>query len=314
MVNDVLFSVGGCEILNNTIYKLRFKKDYSVPEEMQKQGYSKYPGTTSTVKCPVYGEIYDTGFEESSRQYFNVEDKNIKKEVTQRRKNVLLPFLKMKGLTEDSFKPSSFGDWDDYRVSLDETRIFRTQDINDRMALYVCLIGRSIVPMGKEDTDFYYEGAKYVLQTTVDNLKRTTDSMKNKTRATASFYNLIENDKETLVDVLVYMGCKELRNGNVDEAVLYHYLDNFILKTVAKTEDFIESSVRVEDESGKEEIKLYRLISNAIRKKNKNFAKDGNDIIYKGESLGKSLKDVANMLSTNENYENVKDEIILDLD
>ena len=309
----VLFSVNGFEVTDNTIYKLRQKKDPSAPEEMQEKGYSKYPGSSDTIKCPFLqdGNVYDTGFEESSRLYVNITDsKERTRIVKQRKDNVLKPFLNLKGISEDRYKPSSLEDWDNFGIPLDTLRSFRTNDVKERMELYVGLIKGSIVPPNDDEYDYKYDGANFVLESSEIKVKTETSNKLLKTKASAMYYQMMVNRKESLADVLVYLGNTELYKSTGDDTVLLTYLENKILNSTQSTERFLELYDKVEDEKGAMELQVHRKIVKAIKTKDKDFAKEGGKIVYKTSPLGKTEKEASKHLVENTNMRNSLEEIL----
>jgi len=310
----ILFSLPcGFEITDNTVYKLRQKKDPSAPEEMQEKGYSKYPGSSDTIKCPFLkdGNVYDTGFEETSRLYVNIsEAKERTKIVKQRRDNVLKPFLNLKGISDDRFKPSSIEDWDNFGVPLDTLRSFRTNDVKERMELYLALIGYSVVPPNEDEYDYKYDNANFVLESSEIKVKAETSNKLEKTKASAMYYQMMMNRKEALADILVYLGNTELYKSTGDDTVLLTYLDNKILNSTQSTERFLELYEKSEEEKGALELQVHRKIIKAMKLKDKDFAKEGGKLIYKNSLIGQTEKEASRYLVENTNMANTLEEIL----
>lgn len=317
--NNTLFSVNGFNVLENTTYRLRSKKDPSAPAEMQEMGYSKYPGTGTIARCNFNkdssgGGVYDSGFDMSSRLYLKLSEAEKKKVVKERKDNVLDPFLNMKGLDNTRYKSSSFEDWDSFLVDLREDRVFNTSDYLHRMELYIALVTNSIVPPGANEYDYKYDGASFVLESSKVKTKKETENKKLKLKAAANFNSLLEKKKSSLIDILVYLGFDELSRTTGDEDVLISYLENKVQKSGEMTEMFNELAEKVTDQEGEAEVKVNKLIINAFKTKNTNFAKEGGKIFYKGSELGKTEKEAAKHLVENKNMANTLSEILFDLD
>lgn len=311
---NILFTLSnGFAITDNTVYKLRQKKDPSAPEEMQEKGYSKYPGSSDTIKCQFLrdGNVYDTGFEESSRMYVNIQDTKEKtKIVKQRKDNVLKPFLNLKGLDVDRYKPSSLEDWDNFSILLDTNRSFRTNDVKERMELYIALTGYSIVPPNEDEYDYKYDNANFVLESSEIKVKAETSHKLEKTKASAMYYQMMTSNKEGLADILVYIGNTELYKSTGDDTVLLTYLENKILNSTQSTERFLEAYDKFQEEKGAVELKVHRKIVKAIKLKDKEFAKEGGKLIYKNSPIGQTEKEASKYLVENTNMENALEEIL----
>lgn len=310
----VLFTVEDVDIYDNTIYRLKFKKDLGVPEEMQVKGYSRYPGANVTTKCGVFKDKYETGFEESSRIYAHYTDYTTKKaEVNQRRDNVLIPYLEFNGMSENDVKPTSYDFWDSYTISLDDMKTFNTANVDERFELYIALVSKAIVPSSAWEMSYKYDTASYTLESNKSKVKKGTNTIKLKARATSLFETLVSKKPNSVVDILVYSGDKSLHKSKFDEDVMYAILENRILKTISATEEFIELAEKVlESNAGETEIKVNRIIESALITKNSNFGKNGIIILYKGQELGNGTKDSARLLVTNENYADILSEIVLE--
>lgn len=308
-MDKVLFSINDFKIMDNATYRLKQKKDSSAPNEMQEKGFSKYPGTGTTVKCRFLGEVYDTGFDSNSPMYNDVDSAS--KISKQRKDNVLLPYLKMLGLDETRYKMSSFKDWDSFRVELSDDKVFRTANIRDRLELYIALVSNSVVPSGKEEFEYIYDGADYVLESSLVSTKAETDNKRTRMKVTSDFNAFMEmGNPDVLIDILVYLGFNELSSiKRIDDELLITYLDNKILTSISRSEQFLELSKKSETNDGKKELSLHRTILNSLKSKDVDFAKDGGNIIYKGTELGRTEKEAAKMLVENKNLENLKFEI-----
>src|SRR5690606_25564587 len=87
---------------------------------------------------------------------------------------------------------------------------------------------------------------------------------------------------------------------------LLMYLDNKILNTTRNTEIFIETAEKFyNSDNDKNEIKLHRIITHALVSKNKDFARDGLEILFKNEPLGDNEKEAAKFLVENVNKRDV---------
>ena len=64
--------------------------------------------------------------------------------------------------------------------------------------------------------------------------------------------------------------------------------------------------------SGKDELKLFRILFLAYRTKHNDFGRGDGFLTYKGEVLGRNEKETAEMLANNNNYEDMRISILLD--
>jgi hypothetical protein len=312
MSKNILFSVDGFSVLENTVYRVKPKKDFNVPEEMQRKGYNKYPGSPHFICLNATGNVYDTGFEKTDKQYVSHRNEIKEEIVKQRRSNVLVPYLQSLGFSEERFRSSSFEDWDEVKVRVDELRTFNTNNVKDTLELYVCLISGSIVPPEANEFDSKYDGAYFKLLDTKTSRKREDESVELKMRVTSNFYMLYENDIERLINILVGMGYTELYRGRADKSVLIQYLDSKILKSTSKKNEFLELFDLSKSENGKDELKLFRILFLAYRTKHNDFGRGDGFLTYKGEVLGRNEKETAEMLANNNNYEDMRISILLD--
>lgn len=313
MEKKVLFTVKNFDVTDNTVYRLRQKKDPSAPEEMQEKGYSKYPGSSTTIRCHFLkdGGVYDTGFEESSRLYVHLTDpKERTRIVKQRRDNVLKPFLNLRGISDDRYKGSSIEDWDDFKIHLDTIRSFRTNDIKERMELYIGLVHGNIVPPGEDEYSYEYDGADFVLESTEIKTKSDTSAKLTKMEAQANYFQLMKSRPDSLLDILVYLGHPELYKAKADDSIFLNYLESKILNSVQATERFLEAYDLLSTDEGEIELKLHRIIIREFKNKNKDFAKDGGQIIYKGSPIGKTEKEASKFLAENKNMETSREELL----
>lgn len=309
-----LFEVDGFKVYDNTTYRLRQKKDDNAPQEMQQMGLSKYPGAPTYVKCRFLtnGNVYDTGFEPSSRLYLHyTKPTEVKNIIKQRRENVLKPFLTMNGLDEDRFRPSSLEDWDNFLVELDTEVTFNTNDYKKRMELYIGLIRKAIVPPNADEFDYKYDNANFVLEYSENKRKVSTENKLLKLKASGRFTTLLEENQEGLLDILVYLGAEELcqYKGSVD--ALIAYLDKVVLKTIATTELFVSKYTELGTEDGANELRAYRLITKGLKRKDKRFAEESGKVYFNQTVIGNTRKDAANQLATNKNHAELLDELLL---
>lgn len=312
----VLFSVDGFDVLEDTLYKVKQKKDPNAPIEMQEKGYSKYPGTGDTIKCPYsqQGKVYDAGFESSSRMYLQETTAQKNKIVKERRNAILLPYLQSQSLDEDRFRPSSTEDWDEFRVELNEDKVFRTNDVVSLMELYIALISRSIVPPNGEVYDYKYDGANFVLESSKIKTNAETENKLLKMEATSAFSKLIK-DKDACIDIFVYLGFKELTNSSGDPEIMLRYFESKVLNTIAGIENFIEAVDKYnESDEGRAEIVINRIITKNLIAKNNDFGRDQGKVIFKNTVLGANEKESAKMLVENVNYSDTKSDIMFNYD
>lgn len=300
---NILFTVNGYDILENTIYTVTDKIDYSAPAGFIEFGVSKVPGTGDTACCPynLTSMAYDHGFSELCPMYQNEDIKVVRTKVKTLISSVLTPFCRRNSKREEelySVNESPF--WDSYIVGFNEDSKFNTGDPTQAFNLYIAILSGKLSPKGEENKPKYADSA-YLVDSIEIRTKRHSTAIINKQTAVFNFMTL-SKDITKAKAILMYSGINA--EYTTDQESLSILFEDRIVTKPEKIKEF-NDNVDFFNESDENELQiyLYRHLTN-LKKDNKSklvVSKTG--ISYNDVEIGKDIMSASKKLAKQESKE-----------
>lgn len=297
----LLYKLGDFEVYEDSRFKITHKRDDDAPKEFVDRGWSKLPGVGDSVTAPFVrsashpdGGQYDLGFEETSYHYrYNPE--TAKTTVADLVKNVLKPYAKQVNISETLLR-GDLAFYDKYTFSFDEESVFDMNFPEQRFNFYL-MVRRGKVAHSSNYNSSEYSEAKFIAQDLIGERKHKDTLVREKSKATKLFTELIETKRAHLISIFDYIDATSI-SKEVDNDVIYEYFWDVILPQTASRGKFIAACEKDENE-----VKLYSEIKSKLRKASSGFEKIGEVIFYGDLELGTSIANAAETINNSDTTE-----------
>jgi len=308
----LLYKWGEFEVFEDSRFKIAHKRDDDAPKEFVEKGWSKLPGIGDSVSAQFVesaghpnGGQYDVGFEETSI-YYKFKQDEAKATVADVVKNVLKPFAKQVNISESILK-GDLDFYDKYKFNFEEDDIFDMSLPESRFKFYLMLL-RGKVAHSANYNSSEYSNAKYIAQDLIGERKAKDTVVREKAKATKVFTTLLESKRSFLIDVFDYIDATNI-SKEVDDDIIYEYFWEVILPQTNARSKFLSAT-----EKPAEELKLYTIIKQKLRKSGSGFEKLGEVIYFGDNELGTSIANAAEKVNSSENKElqDLKKTLMLD--
>lgn len=311
---DLILEVNGLEIRKNSIYKIGPKLDMSAPDGFVKAGTTKLPseGIEDSVSCRYFitndvtgAGVFDTGFYPASPCYKGLEESAKKEKVATLKKAIVKPFEEVHG--EGILAQTNTEFWDSYLVPLYEGRVFNTETPEDLLALYIAVHSYELTPV-KMDASPQFKDSSYLIEDSLASMSVGKKRNEFKFSAVSNFMNLIQNNREKLNNMLVYLKASR-PNIQYTETDLKEVFDIWMNKEVQNAELFQNLYEKTLDEKGYEEVELTVYLQKLLAKGK--IQKLGTQLAFKGTEIGIDAKSAARNLISNPELLTVKEELMI---
>jgi len=298
MSKEVTFKVANTEITIGNQYEVTGKLDMDAPDGFRQHNTTKYLARgTGELHCVPFSEeqgVWDTGFDVDSpcNEDINpdIREELVKTYVT----HIQKPYEKKypKKLTSSDV-PDSF--WKDYMVDVYKGRVFDTNNIKDRLDLFIILQHYRVCEKG--DKSYKTRFAHYNIENKekLKSVKQTRNT--NKRTAIAKFDTLLSGNKEDLYTVLEWLGFGSIRNSQASalEDLVMDWFENedYGFQNI---QNFLDTCALMSNEERKEEMEMFSVL-NKLRNRGK-LKFERQEFSLNGEPLGNSLKDIAKRSTT----------------
>ena len=303
---EVIITIDGFEIRTNSLYQLINKPDPDAPDGYVEAGTTKLPslGNGNTVACRYIGSVnntgsgmYDTGLFEMSPMFATRNKTEVKEIVRKLQEYLITPYEASHG--EGLLDNKNIDFWDHYGVNLYERRMFNTAHPEDLLDLWLALTSYQVVPKGKEG-DPKYKFADYCV---VDN-EKVRDVKEERANlfmeAASQFGMLLAQNKKLLLGVLRYSSIAGVTSASNDANIraIFH---EWLKESHENGKLFLKYTEFTSTEDGREIVLMYSKLIDLMHKKVVKKNEDG--IVYQHDLLGRDLKEAANNLVKNKDYE-----------
>jgi hypothetical protein len=266
----VLFTVNGFEVKANSIYKVKDKPDGDAPTGFQELGVTKLPsaGVDESFQVPFHqlgnngGGIWNTGFNEHSPCYYDMDPVVVTAQVKALNANLLKPYRAATG-NQEAFKEGNEDFFKRTNFQVYSGQVFNTNNVIDLMTLYFALRAHQVAPEGRQG-DSKYREASYIIVDKNKDVKEKDRRKSLKFSAIGTFTSLYQNDRERLYAILGWSGLPV--SESVDQMTLVSMFDEFIEGKPDRAEFFLNTEKDSNTKIGLEKILIYRKLKDTISK------------------------------------------------
>lgn len=264
-IENVIIELYGFKIKANTLYEIKEKLDTSAPDGFKEYNTSKVLSDTIVDTFPgaIFDKersIWDTGLYPTSSSFMRAVPEPVRASALKLlTKHIVEPIEneKGKGVLDHTSANNAF--WDNYRIELGRGKLYDTSKITDLLKLFLLLIHRRVTPKEMEShPDFKQPISMYCIVDKDSSVSIEAEKSMRTAKANALFYNLLNTNKESLLQVLEYIGINASKGS--DTSVLYTVFTNYINSKEDKFQNdkiFIEAVEKQETEDGEEEIYIH---------------------------------------------------------
>lgn len=308
----LLYKWGEFEVFEDSRFKIGHKRDDDAPKEFVEKGWSKLPGIGDSVSAPFVvsashpsGGQYDLGFEESSVHYKFKQDE-AKSIVSDLVKNVLKPYAKQANISESILR-GDLDFYDKYSFNFDEDDMFDMAFPEQRFNFFIMVLRGKVAHYSNYNSS-EYSNAKFTAQDLIGERKAKDSVVREKAKATKVFTTLLESKRSFLIDVFDYIDATNI-SKEVEDDIIYEYFWEVILPQTNARSRFLAATEKPADE-----LKLYTIIKQKLKKSGSGFEKIGEEIYFGDNELGTSIANAAEKVNKSDTKElkDLKKTLMLD--
>lgn len=315
---QVLFSVNGFVVKNDTTYLVKDKKDGDAPSGFVAAGVSKLPSDgvdevfqVRWVAVSADGKQgnWDTGFYDYSPCYAGQDLTEVKKEVKSRIANVLTPYRQAIGI-DDALDLSNQKSIEEAMFSVWSGRVFNTANVMDRIALYFALLSYQVAPKGDEG-DSKYRSAAYVIVDTTKDKKQEDEKTGDLFKAVRIFSDMFKTEPEKLKHIFGWINFQYTEG--IDQGTLETMFFREIQSSSEKCRIFLNMVEEADTTEGYEKFAVHTELKSLFKKKSQKVSKSPNGTLFYGElEIGADLKSAAANIVRNKDLNGVKVELLIE--
>ncbi len=258
---------------------------------------------------PYESRIWDTGFTPSSPMYQGMSLNEVKIIVAQRRSNILEPFRVQKGNTQlfEPDSPTYNKDVSNTMFTINAGKELNMNNAQDVMILYMALLNKKLVPESEVGSP-NYKNAPYKV---VD--KEFARSLKSKKhisiiKANSTFVTMLSTERALCFAILEFMG-RGIADSTEEDTILTVF-GELMESRPEFAEEFLKNVELSAGEDRKNSFFLYQKLNAAFSKRMVVKAPSGN-FEYKGTNIGPDLKSAAHRIATQEAFEDIRNELLI---
>ena len=315
MKRELVVTIDGFEIRTNSIYKVINKPDANAPSGLKELGTTKIPsvGVQETIGCRFdrASSKWDHGFNEGCPCYKGKDSREVKDIIEKLKKYIVDDYSRL--YVNDPLNPivsnSADKHWNDFSVTLEEGKIFKTEDVKQLMELYIALRSYSLTPSNQKGSP-KYGGSNYMIidKNLAVEHKKSQNNLK--IDAVGEFSYLLKTDKNKLLHILYYMGNNF--DENVPDVDLKNVFSN-IIEDPENTQYFMDLLKMSETEKGEERLYIYKKLKVNFNK-DRGVRKVASGFTFNDVEIGPDLKTAAQKISSEEDLKTIKKDILIGSD
>lgn len=292
-MSETIAKVNGLELKTDSLYQIMPKKDDDAPEYYTKNGTSKLlmQGISAGAPC-LYDQrtkSWDTGFHEKSPCYRGWKSQDVVNQVKALQKHIVEPFEELREEGTLSHKDTKDSFWLSFGASnLWNGRILNTNNPEELLELYIAALHGHICTRDKQN-DPRYKGASYTIENKDAVVGVREERKKKRAEAITSFGKLLETNKDSLKEVMLYLGLPSTDDDGLLSVVM-DYVEN-PSQGHNNAERLLDTIKKASTKTGAQEINIYSQLhtlfkKGVIRRISSEYYLDDN-------SLGMDLKSAA---------------------
>lgn len=309
------------ELSSNQIYHIREVTDNDAPDGYQQAGITKHPlpGIAQGISVPYSNatKTWNTGFSEANVCYSKEHPREAKKILGTVTKYLLpkLELLVEGDLTNNKSSNNTF--FDEFtpfngegvgdapiKYKIKGGNMFNTKNPLEFLALWWALIGKQIMPPGKEN-EGTYKNCAYVLEDKKQSTNVSQDKELEKQIATSTVLGIVKNKKNKeelahLQNLFTYVGLN-LEVETTELAPLISTFTKWCEKAGYNNENAIEFNEAVDkfqDKKDRDELFVYVDLIKKI--KDSKVKVERKDILIEGQNLGSDKKIAARKIAADQ--------------
>lgn len=315
MKQETIITIDGFEIKTNSIYQVLAKPDPNAPSGLKEEGTTKIPsvGVQETIGCRFDRETnkWDHGFNSSCPCYKGRDKREVEKDIENLHKYIVDEYTRQNLSENDDPISSNVADkhWNNFSVRLEEGKLFKTEDVNQAMQLYIALRSYSLTPVNRKGSP-KYNNSSYLVED--KNLAVEHKKSKNnlKIDAVGEFSVLLKTDKNKLLHILYYMGNNF--DSDTSDIDLKNVFSN-IIENNENVEYFMDLVNKSESKKGEEKLFVYKILKTLFTR-GKHVTKVSTGFMYDDTEIGPDLKTAAGKIVSDKDLGKIKKEILLGSD
>lgn len=294
----------GFSIETDSIYEIQEKKDSSAPDGFQEHNTTKdlsfdLEDSVSGAVFNIERGIWDTGLDDSSkylRKAIPAEEER-KKALESLHEHIVKPFELIKGTNRLDFKDTSENNefWGDYRIKLKRGGTFNTNNIEELLNLYLCLVFKRLTPIELEShPSFKQPISSYVIVNKESAISRAAQTELDKMEAISGFMGLLKTDLDGLLAILGSLNINITKNS--DKPTFIRIFNNWLSDKTDKyqnTQIFLKAYENYKTPKGKAFLILQKDLKDLFVKNNSPVTMVNKEVFWDGISLGNSFSAAA---------------------
>lgn len=303
MVSTEIIKLYDFSIRRGTIYEVVEKIDANAPKGFREHNTTKYLfNQTYNLEPGVYFDesikAWDTGLTESSKMLkAAIPDKKAREAIiTDLRKNIIEPIEELQG--KDRLRQTSDNDeyWLNFIVPVGKGTSFNTDDPIQLYQLYLLVLGRKLTPKPLVSHPAFLK-SQYVIVDREENYNIKVDKTQRRMVAIGKFYQLLSTNKETLINILNYIGIPA--KANQDDSVLMVSFERFIddkNNSFQNDKIFNETVDLYGTKAGAEQIFIFNKLKEIHANGNKRLDLRSGQVTIDGVYVSNTLKSAAELI------------------
>lgn len=282
----VIISPYGFDIKTDTLYEVQEKYDSSAPDGFQKNRTTKL--MSFDIIDRKAGAVWDSDkgnwdtalYEGSKALNEAFPDVDLKSLIRNINDYIVRPFEKEsgEGRLNHISSPETNEYWDNYKIEVGRGKIFDTSKPKDRLDLFLCLIHKRLTPKELESHPDFKGISQYVIVDQEGSISRESESELERMKASASFFTLLQNNKDDLFNILDYLGISV--NKKTEQTTLVRVFNNWLDDKVDRYQNDRLFNKTVEEYNSKEGKDLFFIFSKLKELKTKDIVKVKRGEIY----------------------------------
>lgn len=263
--DNVIVELYGFQIKANSLYEIQEKFDADAPDGFQKEGTSKL--LSFDVVDKKSGAVWDgtmnnwdNGLHSGSKSLQEAfPGQDIQLILDKLIKKILKPVEALVGEGKLSHIPSDVTNkyWDEYRIEFKRGKIFNTANPTSLLDLYLSVLHKRLTPKDLENEPGF-RNSYYLITDKETAISKKAKSKEDKMKATANFFFMLKNDKNSLLQILEFIGLPV--GQQTEDSTLMVMFENWLENGVDKYQNpqiFNKETDAFATEEGKEKLFIY---------------------------------------------------------
>lgn len=308
----IIAEINGLTIRDGVVYKVLHKADTNKLDSFVEEGATKLPseGISDLFQCGyVSGTngakgVWDTGFYAESPCYAGKDDKEVKEIVKSLKTNIVDPFERKYGKGVLSHENDSF--WIERYFTLTEGLIFRVNDVDDLLSLYMAMRTFKLTPI-ELTKDLRFRNSMYCVQDETKVRNRNMERIADEMTVIGLFTTLNSTDVNKLRAIMTYVGFSAFDFGAENRTKMGMF-GNWLKNDRNNVSAFLDAYDLIDDKKTADELYIYAKLPAAVKKKI--IEREQGAYVYMGDVVGGDLKTVAKRLNNDPNLEELKLKIL----